>query len=486
MRILSAVCPPALLPIRQVQQWFLALFLLGTFVRFVAAFTTDGIWHPDEHQQYLERAAGLVVGRNVVFWEEVRQMRSLSIPGIQAGMILVMDQVGMTSPIVQLGVIRFLQSVLFLAALGLFAWQFHKQQADSYSAILLMLIAALWPPMVAGSLRTLSEVVVIPLMLVGLSVWHKRPMLAGFLFALMFGVRFPAGFLIVGISLVSLWGWLREGDLRGFVRLHLGMVPGFVLVGGIDYLTLGAWFQAPRQHFHANIVEDLAASVFGTDPWYHYVYLACGKYWAVLPLLTVPLLVGFAREWKIGFLALVWLAAHSAVSHKEMRFLMPIYPLVCLLYIKAFGVLREVTPVVWRGALMKAGALVLAVSTLAVGRDTYWSTEPYRAYSRLYDAARRQPDLTGLGCWEAADALTGNYFHLRRNVPLIFSYNGLDGHAPDMPFEDPAINYIICDLDEVGFFRAWDPEEVAREVTHERGEDDVVYVLLRLRAKSGR
>jgi len=482
MRILSAVCPPAPLPHRQVQRWFIALFLVGAFLRLVAAAVTDGIWHPDEHQQYLERAVGLVIGRNVVFWEEVRQMRSLSIPGIQAGLMIAMDHLGMTSPIVQLSAIRFLQSMVLLASLTLFAWQLHKQQANSIGAVVLMFVNALWPPWIAGSLRTLSEVVVIAPMLVGLSVWHRRPMLAGFLFALMFGVRFPAGFLIVGISLVSLWGWLREGDLRGFVRLHLGMVPGFLIVGAIDYFTLGAWFQAPRQHFHANIVENIAATTFGADPWYQYIYWACGNEWCVLPVLALPLLVGFVREWKIGFLALVWLVAHSAIAHKEMRFLMSIYPLVCFLYIQAFMLLREVVPAAWRGILMKTSATLLLLAALTVGYLCWWNTEPYRAYSRLFDAARKRPDLTGLGCWEGSDAVTGNYFHLRRNVPLIFTYNGLNSLPPAIPFEDPSINYIICELEEVGFFRAWDPEEVAREV----GDDDAVYVLLRLRAKSAR
>jgi GNAT superfamily N-acetyltransferase len=94
-----------------------------------------------------------------------------------------------------------------------------------------------------------------------------------------------------------------------------------------------------------NIVEDQAAQ-FGTHPWWFYpdalVQRSYGP-WGLLFLAAA--LVAVVRQWRQPLVWGVWLfvLGHTAVGHKEFRFLWPLVPFTALLVVLAWQGLGEAT-----------------------------------------------------------------------------------------------------------------------------------------------
>ena len=84
--------PPDRLRDEPILRAFAAFFVIGAALRAVACFSTVGIIHPDEHQQYLEQAHRHVFGYGQLFWEQVQGVRHPLYPalnGLGAMLILV-------------------------------------------------------------------------------------------------------------------------------------------------------------------------------------------------------------------------------------------------------------------------------------------------------------------------------------------------------------------------------------------------------------
>lgn len=104
---------------RLVAAAFGMIVVTGIVLRLLASVCSEGFVYADEHQQYLEVAQGLVYDYHVGFWEYEKGLRHYLYPGCLAGILYILDFVGLRDPLCQAMVIRGLLSISIFTALVL-------------------------------------------------------------------------------------------------------------------------------------------------------------------------------------------------------------------------------------------------------------------------------------------------------------------------------------------------------------------------------
>ena len=194
-----------------------------------------------------------------------------------------------------------------------------------------------------------------------------------------------------------------------------------------------------------NVIDGRAAD-FGVRPAYHYLAALFTAEGFLLAPVAALCALGAARARGPLLLGLAFIAAHSLVPHKELRFLFPALPI--FFAVAALGLEAARAPH-WAPAGLLAGALLSAATfpTLTYGRLGL-SNPPRRTpaldhagpENRLLLAARGRDDLCGLQLRSVEHWRTGGYSYLHRPVPL-YPREG----APD----PSRYNYIIARRGEV-------------------------------------
>lgn len=230
--------------------------------------------------------------------------------------------------------------------------------------------------------------------------------IAGFLLALSFFFRFQMGFALAGLGA---W-WVFQSWKPGTRVLTPQWTSlAALLFGGALAAALGIWADVwlygkpvftAFKYFYANIVQDVAAS-WGTSPgWYYPVETLLT---AVPPVSLVLLtLLGFGL-WHERKSALVWclvpfLLAHTAVGHKELRFVFPMLLPVLVLAVQGLAawksgkhipawVMRSAR-IIWPVAL-GLNFLLLPARCLLAAQDS----APYYRFLYDYAATRSVPVL---------------------------------------------------------------------------------------------
>jgi hypothetical protein len=218
-------------------------------------------------------------------------------------------------------------------------------------------------------------------------------------------------------------------------------------LGLLDQLTWGSWFNSAREYIDFTLIEGRAED-WGTSPWHYYI----GVLWKSMPALTVvvcPLaLAAWRRAPGLFFACAMFFLLHSWTPHKELRFLLPVAPLLCALAAVGLDVVRDRTN---HGVARFAplALVILALSSgLQAGRLTFGDLGAYGAkradvsawgdfadINRLLLLASRREDLCGMKVESANVAWTGGLSHLHRDVP----YYPQDGP----PRASGHFNYVI-------------------------------------------
>jgi hypothetical protein len=211
------------------------------------------------------------------------------------------------------------------------------------------------------------------------------------------------------------------------------------LFGLLDRLTWGGWFQSAVRYLEFS--AGGGASAWGTAPWHYYLRHLATSMGGLGVALLAGAALGARRAPGLAAVAGAFLAAHSAVGHKELRFLIPdLPPLFALL-----GVGMSLLPRPRRGFAIGIIGLAALASTLRAptltfgdlgsprGAESAWD-EPGAA-NRLLLRASRLPDLCGLRLETGMLAWTGGLSHLHRRVPL---------YDAGTPRESGLFNYVIA------------------------------------------
>jgi len=196
----------------------------------------------------------------------------------------------------------------------------------------------------------------------------RRWFLAGALFGLAFDVRPQTALFAVGLFAWSLVHE-RERSARGWTALCLGGACALGALVLVDRWGYGRWVVSPYRYFVANIIDGMASS-FGTSPFYAYAYLPLENAFAPLALYAILVTILAAVRnprhpavWAVG----LFIAVHSAIPHKEDRFLLPVAPFVAVLLPLAFRGSESERTRRWLERLKRFGRFASVAGAVSLG-----------------------------------------------------------------------------------------------------------------------
>lgn len=316
-------------------------FLLLILGHSVAAYTSYGYHHPDEHYQILEWShyfLGLAHDSSHLAWEFGAQIRPWFQPLVHALLIKPFVAMGFYNPFDTAFLLRLVYGFLNLFSI-VALWNYFKDRY-SLNRMWAVWISLLWffPYMhVRTSSENLAGIFLSFALLAILK--NQRFFLSGILFGFAFLARYQVALGLFGLGLALL---IKE---RKFLRAHLNMIVGFLLPVALgvlmDRIGYGNWVFTAYRYFKVNLVDGVAAS-YNPYPWYQYFI------WIVQlnPLVSLPLFFGSIRfmqkgerddRWVIGSFVWSFFILHCFLTNKEYRFLFPILNLVPFMAMVTFA-----------------------------------------------------------------------------------------------------------------------------------------------------
>lgn len=414
--------------------------LLAVLLRLIpVVFQPSMVW-ADEIFQTTEQAHRLVYGTGLVPWEFQLHVRSWLLPGVIAGVMEFARLIG-KGPNVYLPVIATTFGLLGAApVVCCFLW--CRRRFGLLGAIVGGAAVATMPDLVYFGARTLDEVVSGNLLVIALYALEpgffvasrRRIAVGGALLGLVFVLRIEVA---PGVALLGLWCLLRAPRER-LAALAMGVTAVIAAQAVLDTVTLGSPLASIWRYLLYNLGYGVA-STFGAQPWYYYAKAELAVWLGTLPVLALLVLVG-ARRLPVAFwAALTIVLVHSAIGHKEYRF---IYPALALFGVLAGLGLAEI--VSWCGkALDRRGARpgIAEPACAAIGLICWgvmalhvWTDHSMRVlraldHNNLLAASyvSRGPPICGLGMFghDGTDwAVDGGYTWLNRPVPMYWPKDG--------------------------------------------------------------
>lgn len=301
---------------RHERVWFWGLMALAVLLR-ALTFNAFAMHHPDEVLQYLEPTYRLLTGEGIVTWEYRYGMRSWLLPWLLAGPMALGKAVGGSA------LAGIIAARVAAACIGLIpvaaAWHIGRRKSPLHG-IVAMAAMAVWYEQIVFSTHVLTETLSTSLFLGGAAIIDSkesrgRIMAGGAMFAFAVIFRFHYG-LAVAVFLFLALGI----DWKRWCWVVLGGLPVAALSGTVD-MAMGQWpFQWVWTNIQLNVIEG-RASAFGVEPPNYYL-IALRDQWGLLALPLFILAVEAGRIYRpILFAAVLNIAAHSLIPHKEYRFI---------------------------------------------------------------------------------------------------------------------------------------------------------------------
>jgi hypothetical protein len=130
--------------------------------------------------------------------------------------------------------------------------------------------------------------------------------------------------------------WFYRPPRKQFAWILLGACIPILAAGALDWVTWGSPFQSVIAFVRVNLVEGVASG-HGVSPWFAYI----GLFWKnVGPVACTGIAVAWALSARLGTFVMVrqdrlilasslfYAVFHSLIGHKEIRFLLPVFPAV--------------------------------------------------------------------------------------------------------------------------------------------------------------
>lgn len=438
--------------------WQLLLLPVGAAVLWLAfANRSQGLFWPDEIFQSVEQAHRLVFGYGFIPWEFQVGARSWLFPGTLAGVLAACARLGVHRP--EDLVFATKAFMVFLGVGGLYAsMRLAHTLAGWRAAVLAGLIGATFPPHLIFAGRAMSEIASGTAL--AFAAWlscraargeANRLRIAGFLVVLATVMRPANGLFALGLPVM----FLLDGRLKQSRRFFEGVAAGVVLAGALDWATWGAPFRSLFLHVRYNFLQG-HASDYGRSPFTYYV-----KYlWTSTGISLLVVAAGmFAAPRRrspaattLAVITLLYLLLHMVVPHKELRFVMPVMPI--LFALAAVGLERFITALATRVPRLRAEILMAVIGIpLALLMAT---RAPHLSYAQMGQARGKAlagqlgdgfnqllmqlneiPDVCGVALAGIDIIWVGGYTYLHRNVPFIeLERATMDG--------SPSANYLLA------------------------------------------
>jgi hypothetical protein len=234
-----------------------------------------------------------------------------------------------------------------------FAWLAGRRLLDERGAGLAAWLVALHFAMPYAGTKLLIEAMAMPPLLAG--IWlasypeGRRQVAAGFAVGLACWLRFQVGVAALALAAaVGVTAWREGGGLSTMRRvggLALGGALAVGLQGLFDLWTTGAFLGPVLRNIGANL--DPPGELSRSGP---FTYLGL---WLLLtvPPATVVLLPALWRAGRrlplVAWPLVAFVLFHSAVPHKEDRFMLPVLPLFLLLLAAVPAIFERATGPRW-------------------------------------------------------------------------------------------------------------------------------------------
>lgn len=424
------------------RDWTALVVLLGVGLcaRLAAAVLLPSVHHPDETFQYWEQAFRFAFGEGMIPWEYRVGIRSYFVPGVLAGVMGAVAALGGGMAAWSIAIQLLLSSSSLLIIVTAYAWA--RRVGGRSAALMAGLVTSIWFEAVYFSAKPLTEVMAAAALfpatyLLGCRRDGLAPrLIGGSLLGLTFVIRFqlaPA-ILVVAFACLLANGWRRTLPAATATVL-------IILAGGmLDWISLGTPFQSVWLNFVVNAIEG-KSSQYGVQPAYWFALVYTDVWSVFLPLMLVMIIAGTPRAPLLLTLALVIIASHSLIAHKEYRFVYPALPF--LLTLASIGVARLVegaTQVHRTVAMALVGVLFTATSIGLALQDQYRPNWVRLADTiAVFNLAATVENACGIGLANLRWVDTPGYRGLGKTVPIYPLTS--EQHAKDLV---PAYNVLIA------------------------------------------
>jgi phosphatidylinositol glycan class B len=368
----------------------------------LAAFVSEGFFHPDEHFQILEFADYKLGGIPAADlpWEFGARIRPALQPAIALAFIKGFRAFGVVNPFAMAFGLRLLSGGLAILVYARFCQHTATGALEADSGKLLFFLAVvLWfVPVLSvrfsseqwSALAFLTGVCLLPLETGGADPGLLRMAGAGVLFGLAFDFRFQLA--LADVPVVA-WMALRGSRRwRDVTRVSLGAVVAVGLGVLVDRWFYGDSVLTSWRYVQINLLHGKAAE-FGVMPWWFYGTTTFVS--AVPPISVVLLALAAVGAWQQRRHPLTWAVAvfvlgHSVLGHKELRFLFPMILPVLWLVVCGWGHLQS-----WRRVSRTTAALIRLCIPINVVAFVFFLIRPLNqavpTWHYVYDATTGTP-----------------------------------------------------------------------------------------------
>jgi hypothetical protein len=423
----------------------LLICLLAVVIRASVMTLLPSILHPDE-LEWLEQTNRLVNHQGLTpFWDFQLGARSWLWPGLLA-VFMGLGQLFGSPPSAALTGVAVLLCIISLAPVICgFLW--GRNIAGFAGAVTTGLLNAVWFELVYFFSHPLSESFASASLVTGLylaypgrGVLSERRMFIGAAMIGFAGIVRPQLLPVVAVAVVAIGGIrtrVHYPDLLGGIALAI--VLGSAL---FDWITWGAPFHALIMYIY---YQSKVSSAAGFNPFYSYFgweWVSWGIFGVVIVLSA---LYGTLRLPVLLVVAATIFVIHSAVPHKEYRYISPALPLIMTLAgvgstMAADWLADRLGRPQVRRALMVAVPLIWTIASLslAASPNRVWFWIRSRGSLLAMHAVNADSQACGIGIypgklwWRA-----GAYINLRPGIPL---YDAGDAATPIAP---NAYDYVI-------------------------------------------
>ena len=414
---------------RRARWLLLAALAAGAALRGWLALTDAGIAWPDEIYQSLEPAHRLLWGRGWVALEFREGLRNWVLPGLVAGMLEVFRGLGLSRPALYVPAAKLVFAAVGVATAWATARLARRMGAGPRESAAAGALWALAAPAIYFAPRGLSEPLSAFPVTLGLAsalpagASRRERVLGASLLG--FAVLLRLQDALVCVALVG--AWLARRRWRESAEVVAVLVGWALLLGLLDRLTWGGWFHSAVAYWRYNWVQGRGA-LFGASPPGYYLRTLWTSMPTVAAVMIPAVLLGTVRAPALAATVALFLGVHSAIPHKELRFILPVLPAAMALAgvglsVAATRVGRRLPVGLALLAAVISGARFHALTFGDLGayegqRDGVSAYEDFAPVNRLLLVASELPQLCGLKVEATHIAWAGGYTYFHRDAPM--------------------------------------------------------------------
>jgi len=332
------------------------LIIIGIIIHLITAIFSVGYYHVDEHFQVLEFTSIKlgIAQEDELPWEYQARLRPVVQPTFAYVLIKIMNFMTLDNPFFHATVLRLVSALLSLYCVYLLIVSLNPEiNSDFLKKWFIFLSLMIWflPYLhVRFSSENWSGI----FFWIGFALLnmknnqgqndensYKKIIVIGLILGLSFILRFQIGLLIGGYFLWLIF--IKKEKWSNVFLLSSGIVL-FVIIGIlIDYWYYGEWTITAWNYFKVNLLEG-KTSEFGLEPWWFYIEEIIVK--GVPPYSIIVVTSAFLVWIKYPKHLLTWIlipyiAIHSFIGHKELRFLFPLINIIPFMIVFSFQIIKE-------------------------------------------------------------------------------------------------------------------------------------------------